>query len=200
MKFWHPLLMPSIYHYMARFPAFLQIFGAAALTLFTCGCAPGTGGGGGGDDYDPLKGADVYLSVEPDSIGVGERALIKIDVQRINPDGVLVVLRFPSESLAYISGTSTFTSDSNTIGINPTFGPSIGKRRTYLTYFLPYFAFADENAGYVELQLRGERREDGALIELDQFLHDPAIPPEREFSIDDTDFSAEDAERIDVIN
>jgi len=95
---------------------------------------------------------------------------------------------------------ATFTSDSNTIGINPTFGPSIGKRRTYLTYFLPYFAFADENAGYVELQLRGERREDGALIELDQFLHDPAIPPEREFSIDDTDFSAEDAERIDVIN
>jgi hypothetical protein len=187
-----------IYNYMLRFIRHFALLGAAALCLLSC--APPGGGGGGGEDYDPLRGAEVFLSVDPDSIGVGERTRIRVDVQRIHPDGVLVVLRFPSKSLAYVPESTRFTVGPNTVSINPTVGPLVRTRRTYLIYFLPYAPFNGENAGYIEFQLRGERREAGALIELDQFLHNPLVAPEEEFSVDDPDFSADDAEVIDIVN
>jgi hypothetical protein len=197
---WHPAPKARIYNYMPSLLKTVLSLAIAALALGLSSCSPPGSGGGGGDDFDPLRGADVYLSVGPDRIGVGERTLVRVDVQRINPDGVLVVLRFPSESLAYVSNSTRFTVGANTVAINPTYGPIVRLRRTYITYFLPYEPFDGENAGYVELQLRGERREDGALIELDQFLHNPLIAPEREFDVDDPDFSADDAERIDIVN
>jgi hypothetical protein len=170
------------------------LIGAALLLLTVILTACGSGGGG--DDFDPLKGAAVSMSVEPNSIGVGDRLGVRIFISRVNPDGVVVVLRYTTRSLHFIAGTSFFRSDGDRVLISPTFGPGAKPEYTFITFYLPASAFGDSRTGEIQLELLGERQDNKARVELDEFKHNILIPPEREFSLADPNFSADDAEDV----
>jgi hypothetical protein len=136
------------------------------------------------------------MSVEPNTIGVGDRLGVTIFISRVNPDGVVVVLRYTTRSLHFVSGTSFFSSDGDRIAIAPTFGPGSKPEFTFVTFYLPASAFGESRTGEIRLELLGERQDDKARVELDQFKHNTLIPPEREFSLSDPNFSADDAEDV----
>lgn len=46
------------------------------------------------------------MTVNPQEIGVGEIADVRVHIERINPAGVLVILRYPSSYLNYLTDSS----------------------------------------------------------------------------------------------
>ncbi len=174
---------------------YLTLFLCFTLALTACGS-----GGGGGDDYDLLKGADIDLSVKPNAIGVGERTLVTVDIRRVNPDGVVVVVRYTTGSLRLVTGSTRLIIGRDSVAITPTFGPGARSEFTYVTFYLPQSTFDEDLEGRIELELFGDKRDNSARVEIDQFKHDVLISPEREFSLSDPNFSADDEEAVDVLN
>ena len=164
-----------------------------ALSLTLIGC----GGGGGGGGKEPLQPALVTLYADPLAIKIGDRTLVTVEMQNIDPNGVFMKLRY-SHSLSFIEGTAELTVSADSVEVNPVEGPIEKTNYVYMTFYIPAESFGDENYGRFTMQLRGMEIADEAEVQIDVDLHDPEKDPSEEFDSDEPLFGIDDNVEIEI--
>lgn len=171
----------------------------AASSLVGCG-------GGGGDDSSGFSGAaNVSISVTPSELDSGDRALVRVEVNEVHENGILLKFRY-SQGLVYVPNSGTVIIDEDETPIKPRFNVvNKDEESVYLVFFLSQKLFRRPGEEYsgepgtVELQLVGKSAIRDGLIEVDADVDDPGIADSQEFNASKPDFLAEDQQSITVL-
>lgn len=158
------------------------------------GC--GTGGSSGGGK-DPLQAALVTIDVDPAAIKLGDRALVTVEMQNIDPNGVFLKLRY-THSLSYIEGTSGLTVAEEYVEVDPVEGPLANPNFNYMTFYIPAESFGEEDYGKLTIQLRAIEIADVSTVQVDVDLHDPEKDPSEEFDSEAPLFGVEDSAEVEI--
>ena len=167
----------------------VALLAIAPLPMLACG-----GGGGGGGSF--IGAAIVTIGVSPGNIDRGDRTQVRIDVEQPHPDGILLKVRYPSD-LTFVPNSANLTVNGDDTRITPAINQSSGND-VYLVFFLSNEQFGEDERGYIELELEAIESNKDAQIEVDADVDDPLIDNPGEFSIDNPEFEAEDADRIEI--
>lgn len=157
--------------------------------LSSCG-----GGGGGGGDF--IGAANVSIGVSPGKIDRGDRTRVRIDIDQPHSDGILLKVRFPAD-LAFVPNSADLTVDGDDSRVTPAINQVAGND-VYLVFFLGHSQFGEDERGYMEFELEAIESNKDAQIEVDADVDDPLIDNPGEFSVDNPEFEAEDADRIEI--
>lgn len=165
------------------------------LTLPLIGCS----GGGGGSDF--IGAADVSISASPNQIDSQDRTRVRVDISRVNEEGILLKIRY-LRGLTYAPSTSRLVVGSDESGIEPSINTEI-EGDVYLVYFLSAALFNvtsdDEgDSGTLTLELIGISTVNEGSIEVDADVDDPLVENTVEFDPNDPAFEAESSASIEV--
>lgn len=172
----------------------LQLAAITLAIVFNSGC--GGGGGGSGDSADPDDPGEISLRVTENTIDTGDRTTVRVIMSNVNPDGVAVKIRFPSQ-LAYVLGSSQIEINGNQYDTAPT-NNQTASGKVYLVYYFSRSFIGDSDA---ELTFKLEANQliaDG-LAEADIDLDDPLVDNQDEFEISNPEFVAQTQDGIVVL-
>lgn len=184
-----------------RAPLFTTLLMVSLAASSLVGC-----GGGGGDDSSSFSGAaNVSISVTPSELDSGDRALVRVEVNEVHENGILLKLRY-SQGLVYVPNSGTVIIDQDETPIKPRFNVvNKDEESVYLVFFLPQKLFRrpgeeySGESGTVEVQLVGKSAIRDGLIEVDADVDDPGIADSQEFNVSKPEFLAEDQQSITVL-
>lgn len=170
----------------------LKFFVAPFLTL----CMMTSCGGGGGDSF--VGGANVDLSVTPNTIDTGDRVLVRVNISNIHPDGVSVKFNYPT-SLTYIPNSGAFESSSqDEFDVDPVVNQNIDDE-TYLVFFLSDDDVEQGSSATITFELEAVDTEDDAVIGVDADVNDISVDDALEFDIENPEYMSEDQESVNII-
>jgi len=163
---------------------FLVVSGLILGYLTSCDSSSGS--------TDFIGGADFSLSVSPSQIDTGDRTQVKLELNEIHPDGIIIKIRFPSE-LSYVEGSTELEVAEEEIELAPNFLVTDENDDWYLVFFLDEDLFGFEEEGVLTLELRAVDELEGGEIELDVDIRDTDS-----FDVNQPEFSPEDSDFIEV--
>lgn len=147
----------------------------------------GCSGGGGGDDF--FGPAIVSLDANPRTIFVGDRALISVDLEEVNEDGVVLVFRYPT-ALSYVDKTALLEVEDSEVKVTPLVNAG-RKGSIYLAFVFSGETFGEDLRGKLTLQLTGLKPDDNAILELDPSIRDTDLPDDEQFNINNPVFGTD---------
>lgn len=159
----------------------------------------GCGGGGGGSDRIPFA-AFVNLQVSPENIDTGNRMLVRVDIQEVHPDGVIIKVRYP-RGLDYFRGTSLLRAGGKVIDVDPTVNSRsrvTDEELDYLVFFFPRSLFDLNGLGTLLFELSAISAVETGLIEIDADINNRQVDDDNEFDLKNPDFSPDDTVDITV--
>lgn len=169
------------------------IFALLTLPVGSCG---GGGGGGGIDQFTNLKGALVEITSEPRTLGVGDRTIVTVYMEKVDNNGALIKIRYPKQVLRYVSGTALLTANKDTVEVRPVLEPSQGQAEgddnVYILFYFSRDSVSANGHATLELELRAHEIVEQASIEVDSDQHNPDKEPINEFSLANPLFGVED--------
>lgn len=168
------------------------------LALFCCLCLFGCDSGGNDEGSGFVGAAIVRISTSPSTIDTGDRTEVKVDITDVNPNGIILKIRYP-EDLSYVLDSAELTIGDDETSLTPALSQSDGDRK-YLVFFLPQDSFGKDEAGIVTVQLEAGSDISDERVEVDADVDDPLINNDVEFNIDEPEFAAEDEAAISVDN
>ena len=165
--------------------------------LCACGGLPGLGGGGSGGTPeeeldDPLQAANVSISADPGSLGLGDRSLVSVAISEVNTTGVILKIRYTG-TLRYVERSAAINLSESSTAVEPFSGPN-GARTTYMAFYFPRSSFDADRSGRLTFQLRAMSTEttNTTMVEVDTDVHDPRKRVSEEYNSEKPLFSAED--------
>ncbi len=166
------------------------------LLLILTGLLASCGGSGNGD-LDFVGAASVELNVTPTTIDTGDRVRVKVKISDTNFNDLIIKLRYP-DSLTYVPSTATIDYLDDPEDATPNFNQS-ADGENYLVFFIPADNFEESDEATLEIQLRALNDLRTGQLEVDADVDDPLISNNREFDINQPEFTAEDAVTIKVL-
>lgn len=164
--------------------------------LFLLGC----GGSGGSSDSDFVGAAESKLTIAPNTIDTGDRALARIELSNVYQDGIMLKVRYPL-GLRFISGSTLLgltKDDKDAREVAPTI-IGAAKDQNYLIYFInPKSSRKDDQKYYLSFEFEGTQKIRDGEIEIDADIDDPNIVNTLEFTLADPEFLAESSATINV--
>ena len=166
------------------------IFLVSSVFLFSCGES---------SDSVSFSGAgDVRIGIEPTNIDVGDRTLVTIRIFKINDDGIIVKVRYPS-ALSYVRETAVLTVDGDETEVEPDIDADNDGNETFLIFFLQESDFDITREGELTFELQANDSIDEGRIEVDVDVDDPTVLNANEFDSEDPQFQEEDGQDIFII-
>jgi len=164
-----------------------------------CSCGGGGGGGDGfGDlDADVTRAAEVNVSINPPEIGVGDRTLVRIFIDEVHRNGVIIKTRYPAE-MQYVVETSRLYVDGDVLNVDPIVRNAVADGKSYTVYYFDRSTFGSANTGELRFHLRALSAVTEGTVEVDTDIHDLLKSPSKEFSIKTPLFSAKDRSNVRV--
>lgn len=156
----------------------------------------GCGGGGGSDDSgdtDSLLAAIVSIGAQPTNIDTGERLLVRVTIDEVNQQGIVLKLRYP-QGFNFYRDSAVIIADGESSSVEPQVqGTSQvpGETADYLVFFLPRSRFGLEARGTLSLQLIGKAKVESGAIEVDVDLDNTLVDNSREFNLANPLFTPE---------
>ncbi len=175
----------------------LQFIQAFAILVLSFALLTGCGGGGGGGGFSGAGNASI--STRPDSIDIGDRTKVTIDISSVNEDGIIVKVKFP-EGLTYVPDTSILTVDDDRNDIGPDISVINNDDDRFLVFFFTEDDFDRDGNGKLEFELKGNEVVKNGSVEVDIDVDDPNIANGSEFDPEDPQFQEEDTAYIEVID
>lgn len=154
-------------------------------------------GGSGNGDVDFVGAANVKLSVSPTAIDTGDRLRVRVNISDTNLNDLIIKIRYP-DSLAYVPSSASIDYQDDPEDATPSFNQT-ADGESYLVFFVSSENFEDFDEATLEVQLRALNDLKGGQLEVDADVDDPLISNNREFDINQPDFTAEDAVTIKVL-
>lgn len=161
----------------------------AALFLIACG-------GGSSGEGGFVGAGRVELTASPTSIDVGDRMEVKVRLQDVSEDGVIVKIKY-ADGLEYVLNSASLEVDSNDLDVGPAVN-MLKNKEVFLVFYFGQDLFDDTATGTLTFQLEGTDRVSNGEIEVDLDVDDPLIANTEEFDIENPEFQVEDAVGVNV--
>lgn len=164
-----------------------------SLVVSACG-----GGGGGGGGF--VGAADLQLEVEPRVVDPGDRLFVRIRINEIHEDGIMLKLRFPS-AIRYVRDSAMLyrdRGDDQGRAYPPTENETV-ESSIYLVFFVDHDDLEGDNRGELLLELEAREEVDDGQVEVDADVDNPRVDDDKEFDAENPAFAAEDRVYVDVI-
>lgn len=159
--------------------------------FFVASCGVG-GGGGGGDDTSsdiPVAVATAEdISALPNTILIGDRAMVTAKFRSIISDGMVARFKFP-KSLEYVRDTAFLKyKDGTKVDIGPSHNKT-SEDSTYLVFVLTQDSLDDENRAEISFILEGASEVETASIGVDPDFIDSRKSLSKQFDVSDPRFA-----------
>lgn len=169
----------------------------AAIAL-TTSLLTACGGGGGDSDEQFVGAALVNIDAVPRETDPGKRVRVMARINEVHRDGVFVKIRFP-DGFSYAPATSRFLYRDTERAVDPQFNVAATKEGSvYLVFNLARSLFGEDNEGMLILELNADSGVQSGSIEIDADVNDPTVPDQSEFSVENSEFDAQDDVEIEV--
>lgn len=163
------------------------------LALFSFGVFGCGGSGGGGDSFSGA--GNVLVSIQPNTIDVGDRTRVTVRISQVNPDGILLKVKFP-DGLSYVGDTAFLIIGSDEIDIGPDLNVSGDGDDQFLVFFFEQDDFSENFEGVVQFELVGVDKVVAGEVEVDIDVDVPTVDNPGEFDPFNPAFQAEDSDMV----
>jgi hypothetical protein len=182
--------LSSFTMHMERLSVKALLFTLSATLCLACG------GGGGSSSPSPNYPGTIYLSVERTTMDTGDMIRVRVALEDLNRDGVILKVRY-ARSLKYQRNSAFINTDPNNGDYSQTQRFSSAEEQTgtadrYLVFFFDRNLYRRQKELVAEFDLKALTPDEKAFIEVDLDKNDPNVPDKDEFSLERPLFSAID--------